>query len=203
MEYNKFNAVHPDAADRERGWIPEINPFAPVFAKPERGKFFTKHIFIMADQLFYDIDAVTGIIDRAARGQQGMPEVATSESDTFRPMFFRWFDKYVRLAEGRMQAFVLKPTGGTRMNTLKEWREREITLAMPDSWDDTCYDDLVDAIHRYVVDGALYEYFSLTLTAKDPRTIDKLTQLEDDSDAIKNYVCAVKPGAVRKRLNPF
>ena len=119
------------------------------------------------------MDAVTSLIDKATRKTQGETEVATSEADSHRPMFSRWFDQYIASVERILSAYVAKPEGVARMNGLKEWSEKEIMLVMPDYWDATVYDALVQAIHRYVVDGALYEYFSITLSSKDPRTMDR------------------------------
>lgn len=194
--------LHPFVPHWEQGWIPVENPYAPKPPKPMR-TYTTKHVFIQADQLFYDVDAVTGIIDRASRQTQGAQEVATSESDTYRPMFYRWFDKYIGKAENCMSAFVMKPEGVNRLDALKEWQEREITLRMPDYWDATVYDALVDAIHQYVVNGALYEYLALTLTAKDPRTADKREQADEYYDLMRSLTCRVIPGSVRRPLKPF
>lgn len=199
---NPFNAAHPFAAERERGWRPVPDPFMPRPPQKEYGHV-TKHIFIQSDQLFYDIDAVTGLLDRASRSIHGTPEVATSESDTYRPMFFRWFDKYIGKAEECMSAFVLKLDGIAKMNLLKEWQEREIALLMPDYWDATVYDSLVQAVHQYIVSGALYEYFSITLSSKDPRTVDRREQLDEYYDMMRSLVCRVIPGSVHRHLKPF
>lgn len=198
----KNNLLHPFVAQRERGWIPVKNPLDPAPPKPVR-THTTKHVFIQADQLFYDIDAVTGLLDRTSRQTQGTAEVATSESDTYRPMFFRWFDKYIAKAEECMSAFVLKPEGINRLNALKEWQEREITLLMPDYWDATVYDSLVQAIHQYIVSGALYEYLAITLSSKDPRTIDKREQTDEYYDLMRSLTCRVIPGSVHRPLKPF
>lgn len=60
-------------------------------------------------------------------------------------MFYRWFDKYIKKVEGILSAYVMKPEGKVRDNALKEWDEKEIWLKMPDYWDDTRYDSLVQA----------------------------------------------------------
>lgn len=197
-----FSELHPHMASRERGWKPIPNPLAP---QPPRRAYghSVKHIFLQADQLLYDVDAITGMIDRTARIAQNDTEVATSESDTYRPILFRWFDKYIANVELCLSAFVLKPEGVTRLNDLKEWDEREISLLMPDYWDATVYDSLVQAIHQYVVDGALYEYMSLVLSSRDLRTIDRKQSLEDGITNIRALSCRVIPGTVHKHLKPF
>ena len=197
-----FSELHPHMASRERGWNPIPNPLAPQ--PPHRAYGHTvKHIFLQADQLLYDVDAITGMIDRTARIAHNDTEVVTSESDTYRPMFFRWFDKFIANVEYCLSAFVLKPEGVTRLNDLKEWDEREISLLMPDYWDATVYDSLVQAIHQYVVDGALYEYMSLVLSSRDLRTIDRKQSLEEGITNIRALSCRVIPGTVHKHLKPF
>lgn len=189
-------------ASRERGWTPTANPLEPQPPRRAYGHSI-KHIYIQADQLFYDVDAVTSLIDKATRKTQGETEVATSEADSHRPMFYRWFDQYIASVERILSAYVAKPEGVARMNGLKEWSEKEIILVMPDYWDATVYDALVQAIHKYVVNGALYEYFSITLSSKDPRTMDRKQNTLDGETEIRSLSCRVVPGTVRKHLNPF
>ncbi len=197
-----FSELHPHMASRERGWHPAPNPLAP---QPPRRAYghSVKHIFLQADQLLYDVDTITSIIDKAARTAHNDAEVSTSESDTYRPMFFRWFDKYIANVEDCLSAFLLKPEGVTRLNDLKEWDEREISLLMPDYWDATVYGSLVKAIHQYVVDGTLFEYMSLTLTSRDSRTVDREKALEDGITNIRALSCRVIPGSVHKHPKPF
>lgn len=198
----EFSELHPFVASRQRGWIPVANPLEPQPPRRAYGHSI-KHIYIQADQLFYDVDAVTSLVDKAARRTQEETDVTTSEADSHRPMFYRWFDQYIAAVERILSAYVAKPEGVARMNGLKEWSEKEIMLVMPDYWDATVYDALVQAIHRYVVDGALYEYFSITLSSKDPRTIDRKENLVDGETVIKELSSRVLPGTVRKHMNPF
>lgn len=201
MNKNDFNILHPSLAERTKDWRP-VNAFSPAKAKRVTS-YSEKHIFILADQLFYDIDAVTGLVDKATRGTEGTPTTATSESDIYRPMFYRWFDQYIAKIETILKAFVVKPERVANINGIREWDEREIVLLMPDYWDATAYDALVAAIHRYISVGALYEYFALTLTSRDPRTTDKFLQLDDAYDDICASAFAVKPGAIHRSLNQF
>lgn len=198
----EFAELHPFAASRERGWADSCNPLAPQ--PPRRAYGHTrKHIYIQADQLLYDIDAVTGLTDKASRQTQTGAEVATSEEDRYRPMFYRWMDKYIASVERIMSAYVLKKEGVARTDGLKEWQEREIELLMPSYWDATVYDALVQAIHQYVVDGTLYEYFSVTLSSRNPRTLDRKESLANGETEIRSLSCRVIPGSVRKHLSPF
>ena len=145
------------------------------------------------------------MLGRARRGNQTNQEeiIPTSENDQERPLFYRWFDKYLKKVEGTLSAYVMKPRGVVRDNALKEWEEKELWLRMPDSWDDARYDGLVQAIHSYISTGALYEYFMLTLTSKDPLTVDKAQQLEDEELEIIDAANATKPGSLIHSPKPF
>lgn len=200
----EFNALHPTHFIRERGWKPEPNPFLPKHPRPAH-KYYSKHIFIYANQLWYDIDAATNMVGRARRGNQTNQEdiIPTSENDKERPLFYRWFDKYLKKAEGILSAYVMKSQGVVRDNALKEWDEKEIWLNMPDYWDDTRYDELVKHIHSYIVAGALYEYFLLILTSKDPLTISKQEEMNDEELEILDAASASKAGMLVHPLKPF
>lgn len=132
-----FSELHPHMASRERGWNPIPNPLAP---QPPRRAYghSVKHIFLQADQLLYDVDSITGLIDRTARIAHNDTEVVTSESDTYRPMFFRWFDKYIANVEHCLSAFVLKPEASPVSTTLRSGTSGRFlflcpTIGMPPS----------------------------------------------------------------------
>ena len=111
--------------------------------------------------------------------------------------------KYLKKAEGILSAYVMKPQGVVRDNALREWDEKEIWLNMPDYWDDTRYDELVKHIHSYIVAGALYEYFLLTLTSKDPLTVSKQEEMDDEELEILDAASASKAGMLVHTLKPF
>lgn len=201
---NEFNNLHPTHFDREKGWNESQSPFAPKKPIPAHADL-DKHVFVYADQIWYDIDATTSILGKARRGNQTNQEeiIPTSENDRERPMFYRWFDKYLNKAETILSAYVMKAEGKVRDNTLKEWEEKDIWLRMPDYWDDSRFDSLVKAIHDYISTGALLEYFKLTLTSKDPLTVDKATDLEDAELEITSCANATKAGGMTRMLKPF
>ena len=200
----EFNPLHPTHILRENGWKPMPNPFIPKPPRPAH-RYSDKHIFVYAEQLWYDIDATTNMIGKARRGNQTNQEeyIPTSENDHERPLFYRWFDKYLSKVESLLTAYVMKPEGRVRDNSLKEWDEKELWLRMPDYWDAARYDSLVKAIHDYIVTGALYEYFLLTLTSKDPITIDKASQLDEQELEVIDAANATIPGAMARQLKPF
>lgn len=200
----EFNSLHPTHHIREKGWKPEPNPFLPKPPRPAH-VYFDKHIFIYSNQLWYDIDATTHMMGRVR--QESDPNIAntvpTSENTQERPLFYRWFDKYLKKVEGLLSAYIMKPQGVVRDNALKEWDEKEMWLRMPDYWDDARLDELVQTIHHYISTGALYEYFLRTLTSEDPLTGDTATQLEDDELEILDAANASKPGGMIRTLKPF
>ena len=200
----EFNSLHPTHFLREKGWKPEPNPFLPKPPLPAH-VYFDKHIFIYSNQLWYDIDATTHMMCRVR--QESDPNIAntvpTSENTQERPLFYRWFDKYLKKVEGLLSAYVMKPQGVVRDNALKEWDEKEMWLKFPDYWDDTKYDALVKLIHDYIVTGALYEYFMRTLTSKDPLTIDQMNQLDELEIDIIDCANSTKPGSMIHTLKPF
>lgn len=200
----EFNALHPTHILREKGWKPEPNPFLPKPPRPAH-VYLDKHIFIYSNQLWYDIDATTHMMGRVR--QESDPNIAntvpTSENTQERPLFYRWFDKYLKKVEGLLSAYIMKPQGVVRDNALKEWDEKEIWLRMPDYWDDTRLDSLVTAIHDYISAGALLEYFKLTLTSKDPLTVDKAQDLEDAELEMIDSANATKAGGMVRQLKPF
>lgn len=200
----EFNSLHPTHFLREKGWKPEPNPFLPKPPRPAH-VYFDKHIFIYSNQLWYDIDAATNMIGRV-RQESDLniaKTVTTSENTQERPLFYRWFDKYLKKVECLLSAYIMKPQGVVRDNALKEWDEKEIWLRMPDYWDDTRLDSLVTAIHDYISAGAILEYFKLTLTSKDPLTVDKAQDLEDAELEMIDSANATKAGGMVRQLKPF
>lgn len=115
----------------------------------------------------------------------------------------RWIDKYVNLAKGRMSAFILEPYRRTKSDVLKTDDEIDIELQMPWSWDDTLFQPLTQAVHDYVVNGVMYELFSLLLPPKEHVVNVKQIDMDQSYDDIKRCVCAVKPGILRKPMQPF
>jgi hypothetical protein len=177
---------------------------AEPHGKPNIGNKLNKHLFLDKANILYDIDAMTSLVSKTRRsGDNPDDALATSESDRYRPLFDRWIEKYTQQAKARLKAYILTPVRVASMNDLKTWKECEITLTFPPSWNDTVYESMVSAIHDYIVNGCLYEYFSLTLTSKDSVTVDCQQKMLDSYMAMKNYACAVIPGTVHKPLQPF
>ena len=169
-----------------------------------RGPKFERHIFISRDQIFYDIDAQIGIMNGARRKEDDTEDdKMASATTTYQQQFFRWIDTYIGKAKGVMSAFVLEKFKTSKMNSISQKEEVDITLLMPQWYDDTVFDQLSDAVHSYVANAALYEYFSLALSIKDPVTASKKEMMDDALSDIRKYVNSARPGEVRKPQNPF
>ncbi|MBP0985531.1 MAG: hypothetical protein J6P39_00800, partial [Oscillospiraceae bacterium] len=91
----------------------------------------------------------------------------------------------------------------TNMNNIKDKEEIDVELLMPHWWDDTVFDQLTESVNDYVTNALLQEFFTVTLTSKDPVTIDKATLAADALNDIRKYANASKPGTIRKQLSPF
>lgn len=163
-----------------------------------------RHIFIRRDQVFYDIDAQLGIIAKARRKPDGTEEDSIAQATTtFRPMFYRWIDTYIGKAKTIMSTVVLEQFKENVMNSIKDKEEVDITLLVPDWYDDTTYQQLCDSVHNYVVNGTMYEYVKLSFTSKDPLTVDKNSDTTFGESEIRKLVNASKPGRISKPLKPF
>lgn len=165
---------------------------------------FERHIFISRDQIFYDIDAQIGMMNESRRKDDGTEDdTKTNATAKYQQQFYRWIDSHIGKAKSVMSAFVLEKFKTTKMNSISQKEEVDITLLFPEWYDDTVFDQLCSAVHDYVVNATLYEYFSLTLSAKDPVTLSKQEMTNDALGDVRKYVNASKPGTIRKPFKPF
>lgn len=204
---------------REKGYRPfSINPPLPEENWPYRhhpdspndrqftykAPKFERHIFIRKDQVFFDLDSQLGIISLSRKKQDGtVDDTLTNATTAYRQMFYRWIDKHIGIAKGVMSAFVLDRFKTTSMNSISDKDEIDIELLMPGFWDDTVFDQLTNAVHDYVVNATLFEYFAISLTSKDPVTVDKRQLMIEALSDVKKYVNAAKPGFIQKRKSPL
>lgn len=165
---------------------------------------FHRHLFIRRDQVFFDLDSQIGMLAMSRRKEDGTEDDRlTNATTTYRQQFCRWMDKYLGSAKSVMSAFVLEKFKTTDMNAVKDKDEVDIELLMPEWYDDTVFEQLTQAVHDYIVNGTLYEFFSLVLTSKDPVAVDKREQMEEAKGEVRKYVQAAKPGRIHKRFSPF
>ena len=163
-----------------------------------------RHIFIGRDDIFFDIDAQVQMVADARQKPDGSIDNTLVEGvGKFRPMFYRWIDTYIGKAKTIMSAFVLEKFRETAINSIKDVDEVDITFLMPEWYDDTTWQQLCNAVHAYVVNGALLEYFTLKLTSKDPVTTDKDTAVSFGESEIRKLCNANKAGTIHKKFKPF
>ena len=165
-----------------------------------------KHIYLLKDQILYDIDAETLIVTRARRDAATKVDnnvTATDEADRLRPLLHRWIDKYTDYVRTALAPYARNAKSVGSMNDIKMWKERDIELQMPEYWNESVYPMLVNAVHDYIVNGTLYDYFSLNLSINDPVTVSKREAMDDALLKIRQYANTVIPGSVRKPLQPF
>lgn len=165
---------------------------------------FERHIYIRRDQILYDIDAQIQMIASMRRKPDGTEDDTMSQAtEKFSSMFYRWIDTHIGVAKAKMSAFVLEKFKASDMNSIKDNEEVDITLLMPEWYDDTTFPQLTNAVHNYIVNAVLCEYFTVSLTSKDPVTVDKNTLKEEELTKIKTLSNAAKPGRIRKIQKPF
>lgn len=169
-----------------------------------RGPKFERHIYVRKDQILFDLDAQISMVADARRGQDGTEQGTLSNGTSrYQQMFYRWIDKYVGLAMGVLSAYTLEKFKTQKFNSISTEDEIDIELLMPDYWDDTVFDQLVNAVHDYIANSVLYEYFALTLTSKDPVTNDKRSQADQSLYDVKRFANQCKPGRFTKKEYPF
>ena len=129
--------------------------------------------------------------------------ILTGAISTYHKMFVRWIDQHIGEAKTVMSAFVLERFKTSQTNSIKDSDEVDITLLMPEWYDDTTFPQLCTAVHDYVVNSTLYDFLSMTLTSKDTVTIDKNEASDKAKYQIKKLANAAKPGRISKPFKPF
>ena len=166
--------------------------------------YFERHIYLYRSQLLFDIESEVGIMARVRRTADGEKDDAlNSIVDNYKPLLNRWIDKYVNLAKGQMAAYMLEPFRKSGNDVLKQEEEIDLELQLPDFWDDTFFQPLVQSVHDYIVNGAVYELLLLILPPKEKVVNVKAESMQQSFLDIKDYICKVKPGWIKKPTQPF
>lgn len=161
-------------------------------------------LFIRKDSLLADIEDQIQIVAETRTDEHGRPLGSLNNASTrFAVQFNRWIDKYLDLAKSRMAAYLVESMRKASTNITRQWDEVELHLSFPPTWNETTFEQLGEAVHGYIVNSVLKEFFILTLTSKDPLTQDKFTLAEDCYAQIKHCCVTSKPGTQRKTLHPF
>lgn len=163
-----------------------------------------KIIYLRKDQILADIDVSLELVSLSRKSEDTtVQDPFERPLERFRALWDRWINKYVDNCKQRMQAYVMEPYKRGAMNAKFDWEEQRLYLSFPWYWDDTIFDALTGAVHDYIVNSALAEFFTLTFTSKDPLTTDKQAQAQEAYDNIKHYCVTTLPGTMRRKLHPF
>lgn len=165
---------------------------------------FERHIFIRRDQVFFDIDAQLGMIADARRKEDGTEDdTLTNATTKYQQMFFRWIDSHIGEAKTTMSAFVLEKFRETAMNSIKDSEEVDITLLVPEWYDDTTFPQLCDKVHEFVASATMADFCKMRFTSQDPVTVDKAQDAEFGKSEIRKLCNMSKPGRISKPFKPF
>ncbi len=165
---------------------------------------FERHIFILRNDVFFDIDSQLSMIADARKRENGTEDdTITNATTKYQKMFYRWIDMHIGEAKTVMSAFVLEKFRTTSINSIKDHDEVDITLLMPKWYDDTTYEQLCDKVHEYVVNATMADFCKMRFSSKDPVTIDKMQDAEFGKSEISKLVIMHKPNTISKPLKPF
>ena len=169
-----------------------------------KGPKFERHIFVRKDQVMSDINMQLDMISKSRRKPDGSEDdTFTNATSQYEGQFMRWMDSHLGIIKGVLSAYLLEKFRVSKMNSISQVDEIDFELRMPEFWDDTVFDSLVQAVHNYLVNAVMHEYLVLSLTSKDPVTQDKQDQADNLLLDVKRYANAAKPGRVKKKLQPF
>ena len=204
-EQGRYQPVRFDRPQPDDNWPYHNHPTTPHDREfGIKNPKFERHIFIRRDQIFFDIDAQLSILADARKNQDGTTDdTLTNATSKYRQLFFRWIDTHIRETKTTMSAFVLEKFKEVAMNSIKDTEEVDITLLMPEWYDDTTFPQLCDKVHEYVVAATLYDFYKMRLTSKDPITIDVLNQKTETQAEIKKLANMAKPNRISKPFKPF
>ena len=165
---------------------------------------FERHIFIRRDDVTFDLDSQLGMIADGRRKEDGTEDdTITNATTKYQQMFYRWIDRHIGEAKTTMAAFILEKFRETAMNSIKDNEEVDITLLVPEWYDDTAFQQLCDKVHEFVVSATMADFCKMRFTSKDPVTVDKVQDTEEAKNEIRKLANMSKPGTIAKPFKPF
>ena len=203
-EQGRYKPVRCDRPKPDDNWPYHNHPTTPHDREfGIKNPKFERHIFIRRDQVSFDIDAQLGMIADSRKKPDGsVDDTITNATSKYQQQFYRWIDKHIGVAKNKMQTFVLEKFKTTKMNSISQVEEVDIELLMPEWWDDTVFDQLCQAVHDYVVNATLADYFTLRPDMNDLIVMKRETA-NDNLNDIKKLANSAKPGRIRKPFKPF
>lgn len=189
---------------------PDNWPYHGKPASPDSRQFgynaprFERHIFILRDQLFFDIESQLSVLsDARPKGDGTQDESIANATEKYKQLFFRWIAAHIGDAKVVMSRFLLEPFNNTAMNAPDNAEEVDITLLVPEWYDDTTFSQLAQAVHTFVVNASMLDFLTLRFTANDPVTADRKVMVEDNRNELRKLVNMSKPGRISKPFKPF
>jgi ADP-heptose:LPS heptosyltransferase len=203
-EQGRYKPVRCDRPKPDDNWPYHNHPTTPHDREfGIKNPKFERHIFIRRDQVSFDLDAQLGMIADSRKKPDGsVDDTITNATSKYQQQFYRWIDKHIGVAKNKMQTFVLEKFKTTKMNSISQVEEVDIELLMPEWWDDTVFDQLCQAVHDYVVNATLADYFTLRPDMNDLIVMKRETA-NDNLNDIKKLANSAKPGRIRKPFKPF
>ena len=175
----------------------------PYKRSDTREKGVIKKIFILRDQIMHDVEMQTTIISRTRKNENLVDKNLLTDTEMYKSMFDRWFDKHFNLAKARLSAYTIEEEKLNEIDGINQENVNTITLFMPLSWNESAFPRLKQAVHDYIATAVLYEFLSITMTISDPVVIGRKNERDIAYDDIRNAANTVKAGAIHKPLSPF
>lgn len=163
----------------------------------------TYHIYILRSQVLSDVEFQLNIITRSRRNEKGISDNNFENTEAIMPMLNRWFDKYYLLALRKLAAVRADDVPDAATDFIRDREDNDIAIAMGDWWNEKALPGLTAAVHEYIVNGIMYEYLLLYVTASDPVTQSKNEQLLIAEEQIKVALTSYHAGKIRKGMHPF
>jgi hypothetical protein len=203
-EHGRYKPVRCDRPKPDDNWPYHNHPTTPHDREfGIKNPKFERHIFISREQVSFDLDAQLGMIADSRKKPDGsVDDSITNATSKYQQQFYRWIDKHIGVAKEKMQAHVLEQFKTSKMNSISQVEEVDIELLVPEWWDDTIFDQLCQAVHDYVVNATLADYFTLRPDMGDLIALKK-DAANDNLNDIKKLVNSSKPGRIRKPFKPF
>ena len=169
---------------------------SPVFEKKERT------VTIYKQKVYEDIDALSYKYAEARPTLHPQESNATA-SDTAERLDGHVIARHVEFREAQLRRFMhfaLKEEEATSANDLMILDEAFVfNLSLPVQFKDALLDPLKDYIHRFLVWGALFDWFGASLGNAQANAYKK------DLDDIKNEIINMLrvPGVAKRPMQPF
>lgn len=193
-----------------RGWRPvrAADPCAENCGRRHPREKGVRSLFVYMGEVMYDVEAEVSMVASSRRGEGGVEMLPLTDNvERYGRMFSRWVGKRVGEVRERLVRDVVGDVchvaprgGGDNLVPSEEW---ELRLSMPDWWDEAAWEPLLSAVHDYIVNGVLEDYFKLVLTGGDALTRDVSESRLAAWGRIRSAACRQVAGTVRRYINPM